>query len=136
MPDLNRGFEASPTGLDTTEVEGSVSLFVDDDAVLVVMHGAIGHHLHQDVRDLVDDLVSDVADTAHRPVRVMARDVTTFGLQGVWLLLELRRAARPASVVLLEPSRAVRDGLNLHGLTHFTIVDDASTELPNGLPGA
>ena len=119
MPDLNEGFPPAGGNGERTDTEGSVSLFTDDDAVRVVLHGAIGHDLHQDVRDLVDDLVSDAAATARRPVFVLARDVTEFGLQGVWLLLELRRAARPEAVTLQDPSRAVRLALELHGLTAF-----------------
>lgn len=97
--------------------EGSVSLFMEDDGVvLVVLHGVIGYGLQQDVRDLVDDLVTDVAATAHRPVRVLAENVTSLELPGVWLLLELRRAARPATVTLVRPSPAVREALGLHGI--------------------
>jgi hypothetical protein len=119
VPDLNQGFPPAGGNGERTDTEGSVSLFTDEDAVRVVLHGAIGHDLHQDVRDLVDDLVSDAAATARRPVIVLARDVTEFGLQGVWLLLELRRAARPEAVTLEKPSRAVRLALELHGLTSF-----------------
>jgi hypothetical protein len=119
VPDLNEGLSAVGGHGDVTDTDGSVSLFTDEDAVRVVLHGAIGPDLHQDVRDLVDDLVSNAAATARRPVFVRARDVTEFGLQGVWLLLELRRAARPATVTLEEPSPAVRLALELHGLTSF-----------------
>jgi hypothetical protein len=119
VPDLNEGFAPVGGTGERTDTEGSVSLFTDPDAVRVVLHGAIGHQVHQEVRDLVDDLVSDVAGTARRPVTVLARDVTEFGLQGVWLMLELRRAARPEVVTLEEPSHAVRLALELHGLTSF-----------------
>jgi hypothetical protein len=119
VPDLNQGLPPVAGNHVGAGTEGSVSLFTDDDAVRVVLHGSIGHDLHQDVRELVDDLVSNAAATAHRPVLVYARDVTGFGLQGVWLLLELRRAARPAAVTLVEPSRSVRVALELHGLTAF-----------------
>jgi hypothetical protein len=119
VPDLNQGFPPVGGNGEYTDTEGSVSLFTDEDAVRVVLHGAIDHELHQDIRDLVDDLISDAAATARRPVIVLARDVTEFGLQGVWLLLELRRAARPEAVTLQDPSRAVRLALELHGLTAF-----------------
>jgi hypothetical protein len=108
---------ASSTG------EGSVSLFVDEGTVLVVLHGAIGPDLRQDIRDLVDDIVSDAAQSARRPVRVLARDVTEFALPGVWLLLELRRAARPQPVTILSPSPCVREALEVHGLTSLQIED-------------
>ena len=128
MPDLNQGFPPVGGNGERTDSEGSVSLFTDDDAVRVVLHGAISHELHQDIRDLVDDLISDAAATARRPVVVLARDVTELGLQGVWLLLELRRAARPAAVTLQEPSRAVRLALELHGLTAFLPATPESEE--------
>ncbi len=103
---------------------GSVSLLVDADAdVLVVLHGAISAALHAEVRDLVDDLVTNAVSTARRPVRVLAEQVTALELPGVWLLLELRRAARPAPVTLVHPSHAVRDALELHGITGLQIED-------------
>jgi hypothetical protein len=125
VPDLDQGRTPVAGGAPGTTTEGSVSLFVDDDVVRVVLLGAIGHDVHQDVHDLVDDLVSDAAASAHRPVSVLAWGVTQFGLQGVWLLLELRRAARPAAVTLVDPSGAVRLALELHGLTSFLPAGDA-----------
>ncbi|GAA4356134.1 hypothetical protein GCM10023145_26180 [Angustibacter luteus] len=103
---------------------GSVSLLIDADVgVLVVLHGAIGNEMHADVRDLVADLESDAAGTAGRPVQVLAEQVTLFGLPGIWLLLELRRAARPAVVTLVRPSPAVRDAVARHNLAGLAIVD-------------
>jgi hypothetical protein len=117
VPDLDQGLTASGGSRPAAQTEGSISLFIDDDVIRVVLHGSIGHDVHQDVRDLVGDLVSNVAATAHRPVEVVAASVTDFGLQGVWLLLELRRAARPAAVRVVEPSPALLQALELHGLT-------------------
>lgn len=122
MPDLVRGFDRSCGGAGAVETESSVSLFIDEDAVLVALHGSIGHQLHHDVRDLVDDLACDAAATAHRPVRVLTSKVTELGLQGVWLLLELRRAARPADVTLVDPSSVVLETLEMHGLAAFPVV--------------
>ncbi len=117
MPDLDQGLTPSAGGRPGSATEGSVSLFTDGDVVRVVLHGAIGHDVHHDVHDLVEDLVTDAAATARRPVFVLASGVTEFALQGVWLLLELRRAARPAAVTVVTASRAVLQALALHGLT-------------------
>ena len=127
MPDLDQGLTPSAGGRPSSATEGSVSLFTDGDVVRVVLHGAIGHDVHHDVHDLVDDLVTDAAATARRPVFVLASGVTEFGLQGVWLLLGLRRAARPAAVTLVEPSRAMRLALELQGMTAF-LPPDAPAE--------
>lgn len=136
MPDLGRGFDRlSGGGSDAVAVEGSVSLLVDDDAVRVVMHGSIGHHLHQDVRDLVDDLLSGAAATTGRPVLVLMRDVRELGLQGVWLLLELRRTARPATVSIIDPSSAVLEALDLHGLTSFDVAREGAEDFATDRTG-
>ena len=65
---------------------GSVSLLIDADQALVVLHGAIGVELHQDVRDLVSDLEAGVARGL--PIVVLAEYVTEVDLRAVWLLLE------------------------------------------------
>lgn len=97
--------------------EGSVSLLVDADGeVLVVLHGDIDTHLQGEIRELVDDLVTNRALTSGQPVRVLAENVTVLELPGVWLLLELRRAAKPAAVTIVAPSAAVREALDRHGI--------------------
>ncbi|WP_426560766.1 hypothetical protein ACPPVT_12705 [Angustibacter sp. McL0619] len=102
---------------------GSVSLLIDHEAgALVVLHGAIGNELHAEVRELVADLESDVAGTSGRPVQVLAEHVTSFGLPGVWLLLELRRAARPAVVSVVRPSECVRSAIARHSIAGLAIV--------------
>src|SRR6476469_3174675 len=93
---------------------GSVSLLIDDDQALVVLHGAIGSEVHQDIRDLVSDLESGVASGL--PIVVLASQVTQVDLQGVWLLLELRRAAGGRGLRIDDPSLAVTDALGMHGL--------------------
>jgi hypothetical protein len=103
---------------------GSVSLLIDDDAgVLVVLHGDISNRLHAEVREIVADLESDVAGTAGRPVQVLADQVTSFGLPAVWLLLELRRAARPAVVTVVRPSPCVRSAIARHSIAGLAVVD-------------
>jgi hypothetical protein len=103
---------------------GSVSLLIDDGAgALVVLHGAIGNDLHAEVREVVADLESDVAGTAGRPVQVLAEHVTSFGLPGVWLLLELRRAARPAVVSVVRPAECVRAAIARHSIAGLAILD-------------
>lgn len=96
------------------DLEGSVSLLIDDHQALVVLHGAIGSELHQDIRDLVTDLEAGVA--AGRPIVVLASQVTQLDLQGVWLLLELRRAAAGHGLRIDEPSVAVNEALGMLGL--------------------
>ncbi|GAB3596897.1 hypothetical protein GCM10027446_24420 [Angustibacter peucedani] len=120
-PDLLRSVVGpSVTALDA----GSVSLLVDaDTSVLVVLHGAVDGGLQDDVRDLVEDLVTNAVQTSGRPVRVLAEQVTRFELTGVWLLLELRRAARPERVTLVRPSEAVRDAIALHGISGLDVED-------------
>jgi hypothetical protein len=123
-PGLQATTNRSILNVDPAADDGSVSLLVDADAdVLVVLHGAIGHDLHREVRDLVEDLVTNAVATTGRPVRVLAENVTAFELPGVWLLLELRRAARPASVTLVAPSSAVRDALSQHGIKGILVED-------------
>lgn len=103
---------------------GSVSLLVDADGqVLVVLHGHIDSRLQPEIRDLVDDLTSNRADTSGLPVRVLAEHVTGFELAGVWLLLELRRAARPAAVTVVAPSAVVREELRRHDVQRVVIED-------------
>ena len=96
---------------------GSVSLLIDADQALVVMHGEIGVHLHQDIRDLVDDLEAGVAHGL--PVVVLAQNVTDVDLRAVWLLLELRRAAGSHGLRIETPSPALRDSLSMHGLARL-----------------
>ena len=96
---------------------GSVSLLIDADQALVVMHGEIGVHLHQDIRDLVDDLEAGVAHGL--PVVVLAQNVTDVDLRAVWLLLELRRAAGSHGLRIDTPSLALRDSLSMHGLARL-----------------
>lgn len=109
---------------DTLRDAGSVSLLVDaDGGLLVVLHGAVGAGLQQEVRELVDDLVTGAVPASGRPVRVLADQVTRFELTGVWLLLELRGAARPARVTLVRPATVVRDAVALHGLTGIDVED-------------
>lgn len=96
---------------------GSVSLLVDaDDCVLVVLHGAVDNGLADEVRELVDDIAGGAVDVAGRPVRVLAEQVTRFDLLGVWLLLELRRAAKPNRVTLVRPTDVVLATVALHEL--------------------
>ena len=103
---------------------GSVSMLVDADGqVLVVLHGHIDSRLQPEIRDLVDDLVTNRADTSGLPVRVLAEQVTGFELAGVWLLLELRRAARPAHVTVVAPSAVVREELRRHDVQRVLIED-------------
>jgi hypothetical protein len=102
--------------------DGSVSLLVEvDGQVLVVLHGHIGSAMQPEIRELVDDLVTDRAGTAGRPVRVLAEQVSGMELAGVWLLLELRRSARPDFVTVVAPSSAVLDALELHGIRGLVI---------------
>ncbi len=104
--------------------DGSVSLLVDTDGeVLVVLHGHIDSRLQAEIRELVDDLVTNRAETAGRPVRVLAENVTGLELAGVWLLLELRRAARPASVTVVSPSPVVREAMQRHGIQRVLVED-------------
>ena len=106
---------------------GSVSLLVDADGqVLVVLHGCIDSRLQPEIRELVDDLVTNRADTTGLPVRVLAENVTAFELAGVWLLLELRRAARPASVTVVAPSPVVQEAMQRHGIQRV-LVEHAPT---------
>jgi hypothetical protein len=100
---------------------GSVSLLADDGVVVVAMHGAIGHRLHSEVRDLVHDVVTDALGTAGRPVRVLCDQVTTFELPGVWLLVELRRASRPSLVTLVNPTPAVLDAVSRHQIAGLAV---------------
>jgi hypothetical protein len=103
---------------------GSVSLLIDDDAgALVVLHGAIGIDVHSEVREVIADLESDVLGAAGRPIHVLAEHVTAFGLPGVWLLLKLRRAARPATVYVVRPAECVRVAIAGHGIGGLTILD-------------
>jgi len=90
-------------------------MLLDHDQALVVLHGTIGPQVHQDVRDLVSDLETGVVRGL--PIVVLAREVTALDLQGIWLLLELRRAAKPQRIRLDHPSPAVREALHVHGLT-------------------
>ena len=96
---------------------GSVSLLIDADQALVVMHGVIGVELHQDIRDLVDDLEAGVAHGL--PIVVLAQNVTDVDLRAVWLLLELRRAAGSHGLRIDTPSLALRDALSMHGLARL-----------------
>lgn len=96
---------------------GSVSLLIDADQALVVMHGAIGVELHQDIRDLVDDLEAGVAQGL--PIVVLAQHVTDVDLRAVWLLLELRRAAGSHGLRIDAPSTALCDALSMHGLARL-----------------
>ena len=96
---------------------GSVSLLIDADQALVVMHGVIGVELHQDIRDLVDDLEAGVAHGL--PIVVLAQNVTDVDLRAVWLLLELRRAAGSHGLRIDTPSAALRDALSMHGLARL-----------------
>lgn len=106
---------------------GSVSLLVDADGqVLVVLHGCIDSRLQPEIRELVDDLVTNRADTMGRPVRVLAENVTAFELAGVWLLLELRRAARPASVTVVAPSPVVQEAMQRHGIERVLVEERTS----------
>ena len=102
---------------DDREPDGSVSLLIDADQALVVLHGVIGAAVHQDIRDLVADLESGVAQGL--PIVVLAGNVTQVDLQCVWLLLELRRAAAGSGLLLQNPSSAVREALHIHGLTRL-----------------
>ena len=108
-----------PRRLATTNPDpvGSISLLIDADQALVVMHGEIGVHLHQDIRDLVDDLEAGVAHGL--PVVVLAQNVTDVDLRAVWLLLELRRAAGSHGLRIDTPSPALRDSLSMHGLARL-----------------
>ena len=101
----------------STAPHGSVSLLVDDDAILVALHGALDESAHRDVADLVDDLRARRIEPGAMPVRVLAAGVTALDLTGIWLLVELRRWARGHEVALVEPSAAVLSALVLHGLT-------------------
>jgi hypothetical protein len=106
---------------------GSVSLLVDADGqVLVVLHGSIDSRLQPEIRELVDDLVTNRADTTGLPVRVLAENVTAFELAGVWLLLELRRAARPASVTVVAPSPVVQEAMQRHGIQRVLVEQRAA----------
>ena len=96
---------------------GSVSLLIDADQALVVMHGVIGVELHQDIRDLVDDLEAGVAHGL--PIVVLAQNVSDVDLRAVWLLLELRRAAGSHGLRIDTPSLALRDALSMHGLARL-----------------
>lgn len=96
---------------------GSVSLLIDADQALVVMHGDIGVALHQDIRDLVDDLEAGVAQGL--PIVVLAENVTVVDLRAVWLLLELRRAAGSRGLRFDTPSPALQDALSMHGLARL-----------------
>ena len=96
---------------------GSVSLLIDADQALVVMHGDIGVELHQDIRDLVDDLEAGIAQGL--PIVVLAQNVTDVDLRAVWLLLELRRAAGSHGLRVDTPSPALRDALSMHGLARL-----------------
>lgn len=96
---------------------GSVSLLIDADQALVVLHGAIGVELHQDVRDLVSDLEAGVARGL--PIVVLAEYVTEVDLRAVWLLLELRRAAGSYGLRIDTPSPALREALAMHGLARL-----------------
>lgn len=96
---------------------GSVSLLIDADQALVVMHGDIGVELHQDIRDLVDDLEAGVAHGL--PIVVLAQNVTDVDLRAVWLLLELRRAAGSHGLRIETPSLALQDALSMHGLARL-----------------
>jgi len=121
------------TNLTTTVVPpqthaGSVSLLVDADGhVLVVLHGCIDSRLQAEIRELVDDLVTNRAETTGLPVRVLAENVTAFELAGVWLLLELRRAARPASVTVVAPSPVVVEAMQRHDIQRV-LVEPAPVE--------
>ncbi|MGN6300009.1 MAG: STAS domain-containing protein [Angustibacter sp.] len=107
---------------------GSVSLLVDADGqVLVVLHGCIDSRLQPEIRELVDDLVTNRADTTGHPVRVLAENVTGFELAGVWLLLELRRAARPASVTVVAPSPVVLEAMQRHDIQRVLVEEAASS---------
>lgn len=103
--------------VDDRDPDGSVSLLIDDDHALVVLHGAIGAAVHQDIRDLVSDLEAGVARGL--PIVVLASNVTQVDLQCVWLLLELRRAAAGHGLRIDHPSSAVCDALQVHGLTRL-----------------
>ncbi len=94
---------------------GSVSLIVDVDQALVVLRGDVGPGLHQEIQALANDL--EAGAVAGLPVVVLAGGVTSLDLHGVWLLLELRRAAGPSRLRLDTPSDAVREVLYMHGLT-------------------
>ncbi len=96
---------------------GSVSLLIDADQALVVMHGDIGVELHQDIRDLVDDVEAGV--THGLPIVVLAQNVTDVDLRAVWLLLELRRAAGRHGLRIDTPSPALQDALSMHGLARL-----------------
>ncbi len=105
-------------------VAGSVSMLVEaDGCVLVVLHGAVDGTLTADVRELVDDIVTGAVEVAGRPVRVLAEQVTRFELLGVWLLLELRRAAKPSRVTLVRPADVVRAAVALHDLRGIHVED-------------
>jgi hypothetical protein len=105
---------------------GSVSLLVDAAGyVLVVLHGCIDSRLQPEIRELVDDLVTNRADTTGLPVRVLAENVTGFELAGVWLLLELRRAAQPASVTVVAPSPVVLEAMQRHGIQRVLVQERA-----------
>ncbi|MGN6612367.1 MAG: STAS domain-containing protein [Angustibacter sp.] len=106
-----------------------MSLLVDADGqVLVVLHGCIDSRLQPEIRELVDDLVTNRADTTGLPVRVLAENVTAFELAGVWLLLELRRAARPASVTVVAPSPVVQEAMQRHGIQRVLVEERAAAE--------
>lgn len=94
---------------------GSASLIVDTDQALVVLSGDIGPALHQQIRGLARDV--EAGATGGLPIVVLAGAVSTLDLHGVWLLLELRRAAGPGRLRLDAPSDAVREALYVHGLT-------------------
>ncbi len=96
-------------------VSGSASLVVDVDQALVVLRGEIGPALHQQIQVLARDV--EAGATAGLPIVVLASRVTSLDLHGVWLLLELRRAAGPARLRLDAPSDAVREALYVHGLS-------------------
>ena len=108
--------ELTLSSLDTAVLTaGSVSMMIDVDQALVVLGGDIGPALHQPIQMLARDV--DAGATAGLPIAVLSGGVTSLDLHGVWLLLELRRAAGPAGLRLDAPSDAVREVLYVHGLS-------------------
>lgn len=98
-----------------TRESGSASLVVDVDQALVVLSGDIGPELHDQIQVLAREVSAGA--TSGLPIVVLASGVTTLDLHGVWLLLELRRAAGSARLRLDAPSDVVREALYVHGLT-------------------
>lgn len=105
----------------TQEPGGSVHVRYDGDTVVVCLAGVVDQSVHDDVSRLVQGLRGRDLPDSGPAVLVHAAGVTALQLQGVWLLLELRRWARGREVVLVDPAGCVTDSIGMHGLRPFLV---------------